>query len=95
MAGPAHRDGVTLIFGEQQVAVDTVLGIFYPRQTPEWGGMLHRVPTRLLSDMHGEADVRLRLSNGEELRIHPLDALHADEEEYASVPFSGDEKPPI
>ncbi|MEV0323035.1 hypothetical protein ACIBKX_32790 [Streptomyces sp. NPDC050658] len=88
-------DGVLLLVGEEQVAVEAHLGDFHPSRLREWGGVLHRVPSRLVLDLDMQDGIRLRLPNGQERSIHPLGIVRDTDEEFVSVYFSGEETLPF
>ncbi|MEV6757277.1 hypothetical protein [Streptomyces sp. NPDC051214] len=94
MPSSTYYDDATLIVGEQQVDVTADLEAIGPARAREWSGTLHDVPTPLIHQMES-GPVRLRLPNGEERRIWPEENTYRHEEETASVPISGDGRPPF
>ncbi|MFF1693695.1 hypothetical protein ACFVXC_08740 [Streptomyces sp. NPDC058257] len=90
-----YHGTATLIVGEQQIEVTADLRAFGPRDNRQWDGTLHDVPTQLMHAIEKSDDLRLRLPDDQTRPIWPRDATHAFEEEFASLPISGDGLPPF
>lgn len=82
MADHLSCDDAVLIVGEQQVAVEVDLGVFLSGPPHRWGGILRSVPRSLAIKMRAAETVRLRLSDGQERVIQPLNAAHLSQEAF-------------
>ncbi|MFF3313521.1 hypothetical protein [Streptomyces sp. NPDC002952] len=86
---------VMLVVGDQQLVVQADLGVLRPDPEASWGGILRNVPTRLLIDLHVYDDIRLRLPDGQERFIRPLDGIHAEDTDFTPLYFAGEGTPPL
>ncbi|WP_406840003.1 hypothetical protein ACICHK_34685 [Streptomyces sp. AHU1] len=74
MADHLRSEDGWLIHGDQQIAVEVDLGLFLP-VSGLWGGVLCSLPQGLAGTLR-DAEVRLRLENGEVRQIRLLAGLH-------------------
>ncbi|MBT2394266.1 hypothetical protein J7E87_33905 [Streptomyces sp. ISL-1] len=95
MTSPNYGGDALLIAGELQIPVDARLEVFGIKTEHKWRGILHDIPTQMFFDLQDSDDVRLRMPDGQERRVFLREVTYSHEDEFTSVPISGDGTPPF